>query len=522
MGSRPYPFRIRRVEAEPAPAAAQSQPVASTPPSPPDVAFGALFDGPRRALDFLTALASRRLAEQVSCSWDGGTFWWIEADTAPEPATAAAEACGGAAYLKSSGRWTASSTGRLSGLAASAPSSFNPDTWTPVGAAGLAAATPFPETTPSPTANVSVLVPHAMAALVARRAFAIGADADRLPVERRALASDALAGGAVLLRLRRASGAFSASFLEALCDLPHTLVGIERGALLLDVRFTQAAGVIPDMIPEGDIWAIGLVDAGRWRLSALGEVQHAATLFTLPNVVSGPLPQALPVQAKASPLRVVHRPGVGTRTDALLLDARDLERFTAFARGRRMAETAVIAPGAERFLAYSPGGFGNVAPFGVVLERIGPGGVFLEADCALDPPLPRSARAALFPGDGVTAHVLTRDGVWRFDLGAAQPVWALWLKEPPAVKEVLPDGLLSFAKKVAELAIQNRINAEAAHAAEPLKQAYTVEDKRKLISAARQAELAGDLVGAAEAMERAGESLAAAHLFERAAAEAAE
>jgi hypothetical protein len=469
-------------------------------------------------------LAALQIVEEVRCGRDDEGRWWVEFAGDVEATRHLAESCRGVAYRQVSSAWRRDRSSRR----ASAPLVIQPDHWTWVDAAALAAAAAFPSARLQPAPALSILAPAPLAAAIARRAYRVGAGVTLTRVVGRPLgetdATEAMKmAGYCLLRLRRQTGMFSVSFMQALCDLPNTLLGTERGNVLMDARLAGGSGVLAEIVPEGEMWAIGPPEAGRWRLSAVGSAEEASVLFSVRDAPRPVLPPSLPPTRAPhrSPLVVRRRPGAATRIDALLLDELELSRFARIMRGRQEAETIVVAPGNDFVLAHAPGGMNTSAPFGLPLTRIGPGALFIEADCVLDPPLPPSARATLFPPTAQIAHVLTRDGPSCYALDAAEALWGRWLGEVPKVDEVRPEALVRFVRGLAG-SMGGRLRLEASDLRAGQQRPFAKEDRRSLIRDAQRLEWSGNLIGAAEAMERLGDYLAAARLFERAAEEAME
>ncbi|MFF5290786.1 hypothetical protein [Paractinoplanes globisporus] len=295
--------------------------------------------------------------------------------------------------------------------------------------------------------------------------------------------------------------------------------------------------------PLADHVLAGLVDAGTWvlatspfgcrRLEPLGDFTDSAGLVRVAE--DYPLAEeelaASPLETRLPAVRVVPRRTPYRVLDAVLFDDAELPTARLLLEGDPLAETAQIVRGRDRHLLIAPGGVLERVPAGLPLYAVGPGPLYLPLGYALRPDVPASARRELFGADQDRAVVLTPQGGWAFDLGAAVPVWALWVGELPEVVTQAADGDL---RALLDGVRPDPVQPATLPATEPARGRSNTASWWRLRRGgsdetatpgtwheqALKAELAGRLEEAAGLHRRNGSLLRAARLYERAALQA--
>ncbi|KOV61827.1 hypothetical protein [Streptomyces sp. MMG1121] len=394
--------------------------------------------------------------------------------------------------------------------------------WDPVSLAELTAYSP--EDTPPPgLKEIAVLAPGALARWLLRRCLATGVATTFQPVER--LDADGRADrGWLLLRLDAASGAVPAGLVEACGRLPGTVAcraADPDGRLLIDLRLRlplDDAVLLEDIPPGRHLVVERAVSGPPWEWRPLGD-QAASELLDARPVLSPAVPVRTPVPVPALgpalPVRLVTSARAPHRVDAVLVADGELDLLRRFLRSRPLHETAVVAFGPGRHLVTEPPGLCQALPFGVPVHQAGPGALYLESGCVLNPPLPDTARDEVLGLGPDVITVLCRDGAWRLRLEDVRPAWHLWVPEPP----VFATGLSHPA--------QEALERLAAVVPEPEPSAPTAPrtpeaERRRLNQAAMEHSLRGEYRKAAELLEQAGHFQRAAQMYERAAADLGE
>lgn len=542
-------FRLRRLgpgEAAPSPPQA---PLEAPPPLPPQrprptveapppasiagstgESTGALFPSPQAALTFLGLIAGAGLTDSAGARRGPDGRWWVEAPLPPTVAAPHVAAAGGRIFdgpgfvgAPRLADWPAASLGYL------------------------VSAVPLRPATQIEAAEVVVVTGTALGDTVLRRAAAFGLAIDLVPSLREPAAGGPV-GPAMVLRLRWSGARPPRSLLLALARLPDTLVARPVAAipsdpaspvqgLLVDIRHhpPPAAALIAALVPAGEAWLLGGPDAGHWRLENRGPAVDGMTLLAAPETPTAPAPvvttDAAPPAAVPLTLRLIpdEAAAIGA-ADAVLLEDEELAWTRRFLIARpAAAETAYLLPGPGRHLLLAPGGLLDRLPFGIGLRQFGNEPLLVEQGQAFYPPLPAAARAAAFAAafaadEGeVVAVARIAGGLFaaRYALSALQPVWRLWLAEPPPVTAGISgpaaQRLLALAKKID----QSRPKPDSATKPPLLRRLRRRPESRdELLRRALSLEAAGRLVAAAEALEQAGEPVRAARLYERAAGEA--
>ncbi|MEU9399691.1 hypothetical protein [Streptomyces sp. NPDC048242] len=310
------------------------------------------------------------------------------------------------------------------------------------------------------------------------------------------------------------------SLVHAVVSLPRTAVcrpAVHCPQLLIDVRLRLPV--------DEELLQPGLAEDEFWLLSGSSE-QPAARL----SVLGSPAP--LVIQPPGSDLRCrPPSPGAGatglppapetrvevrpsavadTRVDAVLLTDDDLGAVRRYLRGRPLAESAFLVPGAGCHLLVDPADLAASLPFGTPLRRVGPGSCYVRSGHDLVPALPPGARVRFLGVTPSTAVACVPGAVHRFDLDGLVPVWTLWASvrapsTPAGVSETgrqllsALDGLVGEDSKGSGLELPD------------------VTDPTETLARAARLYAQGHLVEAAEAYRSAGDPLEAGRLYEQAA-----
>ncbi|MBX7548351.1 hypothetical protein K1Y78_10005 [Streptomyces sp. tea 10] len=394
--------------------------------------------------------------------------------------------------------------------------------WDKFGLAELAAHSP--EDTPPPgLREVTVLAPGALARWLLRRCLATGVAITFQPVER--IGRDGGRDpGWLLLRLSAPSGAVPAGLVEACGRLPGTVAC--RAAdpdcrLLIDLRLRLPLddAVLLEDIPLGRHLVVERAGSGMpWQWRPSDDERPGELLDARPVLATGePARTSVPVPplGPAVPVRLVTSARAPHRVDAVLIADAELALLRRFLRSRPLHETAVIAFGPGRHLVTEPPGLCQTLPFGVPVYQAGPGALYLESGCVLNPPLPDTARDEVLGLGPDVVTVLCRDGAWRLRLEDVRPAWHLWVPEPPAFAAGLSGPARELLDRVAAA-------VPAPEPAAPAAPRTPEAERRRLNQAAMEHSLRGEYREAAELLEQAGHFQRAAQMYERAAAELGE
>jgi hypothetical protein len=270
-----------------------------------------------------------------------------------------------------------------------------------------------------------------------------------------------------------------------------------------------------DEMPGDRHLVVECAPAGPWSWRPLGKPAAGALLDAGPALtVRTPVGTPVPVPALGPPLpvRLVASPRAPHRTDAVLIADAELDGLRRFLRCRPLHETAVVVFGPGRHLVTEPPGLLQSLPFGVPVYQAGPGGLYLESGCVLNPPLPNPAREEVLGLGPDTVKVLCRDGAWELRLEDVRPAWHLWVPEAPAFATGLSEPARELLGRLAALVPEPEPTAPTA--------SRTLETERRgLNQAAMEHSLRGEYRKAAELLEQAGHFQRAAQMYERAAAE---
>lgn len=506
--------------------------------------LGARFAAAAGALGYVGALAGSVLPTQVVLRRLADGHWWVEAETGWAASAELVRAAGGRPFAGGGNRWAhvplsgSPPTMPLSPLPAAGEvhlygpagvESFRLGDAPPVGLETLLMSSPFRSVPVQELTHVRVLLPGALSRWVARRALGAGLTVSIGAARRLPFGGERVEAGLVTVELVATKRGISRALLQALQALPSTRVARPVGradqGLWVDVGHqppvvaVQAAA----LVPAGEWWVLGSRTLGPWRVQSTGQALDATVLLTSPvveeiQVRAGNRPR-LP---RPLPISLVKLPYGCPPWDGVLLDNLELNWLARFLVGRPLAERAVILPGPGVFLLLAPGGLLERVPFGVGLERIGPGGLFLAHGLALYPALPEAARQKVFQLKEGELTVLTEAGCWRFELGQQVPVWTLWAGTAPEVKAGLSaraEKLLTAARSLPEPegSILPSLPLPEFALRPSVPTGTTVDRMQRLLQDALEAELRGDLLTAAGKLEQAGELERAGRLYERAA-----
>jgi hypothetical protein len=513
------------------PAVLPEEPTALPPPA--SAASGGLFTSPSGLLAFLAAIAGSRLALEATCRRAPDGAYWADVEVSWDAASAYVRTAGGRAFEAFGDHW-------LELPLLDAPSEagrrrtpvLDVRSWPLIELAELLCALPLRRSRFLGAPTLDVVVPGALGRWVLRRALALGLKARLTTASCRPLRGKEPSAGVLWIRLESEQGNIPLSLIEALSNLPYAVVGrpvgppVEcgepGGRLLVDVRFRPPLleSLLVRMIPAGEAWLLAGPDVGHRRLDASGAWVEGADLLQAPEIAYAEAPAEPPATwPEPLPVRLIERPASSARStwDAVLLDDQELDWLQRFMRTRPLAERVFLIPGKDRHFLTAPGGFGGALPFGLSLEAIGPGGLYLESGLIFFPPLPAAARREVFALDENEVVVVAGEAAWRFALDRLVPAWSLWVGQAPEILPQLsagPQVFLSGLEQALRLPERRPLRPDAA----PKRQPPPEMSREQLIAEALQAELRGNLAAAAGLMERAGELGPAGRLYERAAA----
>uniref|UniRef100_UPI0031DE92F3 hypothetical protein n=1 Tax=Saccharothrix mutabilis TaxID=33921 RepID=UPI0031DE92F3 len=389
----------------------------------------------------------------------------------------------------------------LGGLVGPAPDTAG---WPVVTLAELAASVDVPPTGPD-RAEATVLTPGLLAAPLVRSCLDSSVPVTVTAVELRR-------GGnvrpAVLLRLGGADP-LPKSLLRTTSALPDTVVCREIGpSLLVDhrARYPVDDDVLAASVPAGHRWVVTSDGSGVWDVVVTA--RETTPTLDLP-ATAPPRHAATRVDAVTIGIALVRDDTTADRVDATLVSDDDLPALRVFLAHGPAREALHVVPGPGRHLLVEPGGTTDPVPFGVPVARFGSDGLYLESGTTLRPRPPAGALVEHFGLARGTVVVATAAGAFRFRAEDAVPAWALWLEDPPEVRDGLSpaaEGLLARLEEVA----RPRPDAVGAPEHDPARRVG-------LVSAATRLELSGDLAAAARQLELAGDFYRAARLYEQAA-----
>ncbi|WP_433824597.1 hypothetical protein ACQP2E_20865 [Actinoplanes sp. CA-015351] len=369
--------------------------------------------------------------------------------------------------------------------------------------------TPVPASTPG---DLVVLAPGAVGRLILRRAFGIGSVRAATAVWWPVAAPQQIHG--IYLRLSADEHARTA-FLNDLAELPAVLVGRPAdGAedLLTDVRyrFPQTVNRLRTLVPPNQGW---LVSDRLWAFHLAGQPVNGTDLLDAPVVCPADELPAAPrplAHLERSAVAVAVSPGAGYRVDAVLVSDAELAPLRGYLQRTTAHNDATLVPGPGRHLLVSTGAEDLAdIPLGVPVRHLGPDGLYLESGCVLRPPVPVTARPALFGVDGNVLVVATRAGTVRLELDRSCPAWTMWLEGPAEVAgDLSPEAL----RLLENLEISG-YRPEAGEADEPV----TGVTRAAVLDKAGDLVAGGAFEAAAELLEQIGEQRRAAILYRRAA-----
>ncbi|MEM7578410.1 MAG: hypothetical protein AAF316_00915 [Cyanobacteria bacterium P01_A01_bin.80] len=491
-------------------------------------------------LAFIGSVFGSRLSETANLLRTPQGKWWVEVSAPHQNITPLIWSIGGRPFIHQNQDWIPLS---LSG-------DLTPETknlekldvssWKTVDLAELLASTSLPPNRYRGVNSLDVITPGSLGRWILRRATANGLDVTLTPVLQSPLSHQhehQKNTGVLLMQLRATKNRIiSPAFVNSLTSLPYTTVAVSSpdteageteeaaGRILVDVRqrLSVASSFIESMIPEDEIWVLGTVDVGSWRLTVTGNQIDGSLLLDAPQ-----LPQVLsPPQANAEvpapiPVQLVSRPGTARQVDAVLLDDMELSWLRNVLIGRPVGEMAFILPGAGYHLLTAPGGLPAQIPFGIPLVNMGPGAFYIELGKDFYPSLPDAARQQRFELNPQTAVVVAPNHTYRFNTTNIVPAWILWVGEAPTVQE----GLSPQAKK-----LLNNLNSisPTSQQQQGKKGLFGIFNKPNqvkpveevgLLEQAQQAELQGDFAKAAALLEKGGYTGQAGRLYERIASE---
>lgn len=495
--------------------------------TPPPARSGGVFTSARAVLNFLGSVISGEIASEAIVRRLPNKRFWVEVDADFTRTATMITIAGGKSYAYQNQRWvelTVDNRPSKQALAAKV------DDAPVVDLSELLAETQLPRRSFRGSSRVDILCPSALARIILRQAAARHLDMFILPVQAQGLAQTAIPesmSGAVMVRLRHPdSGMISASFIKSLLALPYVLVGAVDDSIeqrvLVDVRIRTPLPVvlIQRMVPESEIWALGPVEAGRWRLIHEGRAIDVTGLAGDPELPMLDMNQypASNLPAKI-PVQLIERPNRVEPVDGILLDDTELDWMRRYLLTRPTYEACFLMLGAGKHLFISPTKSPSLVPFGKPLTRIGPGALFREIGMDFYPPMPIDARQTRFEMREDAAVAVTRDGAFRFTRANMTPAWSLWVGDAPPMKEGLSHSghqlLQVIDHKLRQMELQ-RIEAERKQVKQQPIAGESIS-KTELVHRAQLAVLDGRYLEAAQLMEQAGHYGEAGQYYERAA-----
>lgn len=527
----PAPQAAPPVEAEPLPEP-ELPPVPAAAPAPAaaDVPVAVRFWSAASALAFAGQLLGVGPAGTAFCS-GADDARWVRTRTELELARELAAAARGDVFLElSTGRLVEDlgwgSAAELADRAGPARQAVDSASLTPTSLAELVRIAGFHPIREQATTRAHVLMPGYLLSTVLERALDLRLEVEHRPVRLHPLFANSSPAKAVALELRMSArrGHIPPSLLAGLRH--EQLLSVCRVAGEDDNLLTEYGMASPlndhslaTMI-KGQTWLLSSGRLGCQVIEPRGQFTDSTACVQLSD--SQPLHSPTQVRFDDRPtparLRLVSERTPGQATDAILLATEDLDAIVLLLEGHPLSESAQLIRGRDRHLLVAPGGVLDQLPVGEALYCLGPGLLYLPLGYGTRPRLPPSARQALFPvGMGVAIAVLPT-AVLQFSLDCRQPVWALWLGEPPEIDLQLPPEMTTALR---ELAAVTPNPAETVSATDS-RSTDASSGYRTWLDDALEAELRGALTEAAELHARHGDPLRAARLFARAALETAE
>ena len=492
-------------------------------PEARDAIVGARFASVGALLAFISQVSGARVVDEVACRGRRGQGWWAELECEPDVVEHIVRASSGSAYQRIAGQW------RALGIADTGVP-FDPEYLPVVELRELLAATGLRATTATSMPVISVLTVPRLGRWVLRRAAGLGLGIGVCAVTRQPLGdADAPRRGALLFRLKARRGVVPPSLLRAIGALPDTVVardaGSEEGRLLVEIghHVPLTESLLTSLFDTEDIWLLGGRDAGHWCIRPQGDQVDGAALMDMPD--QQPLPlladDSAPVLPPPLPVRLVPKTAPTRRADGVLVDGLELAWLARVLVGHPEADRTFLLLGHGRHLLLAPEGVISSIPFGMPVEGMAPGGLFVECDMAFAPPVPSAARVGAFGLNAERVLVMTSDGNWSYELAHLVPVWTLWLGSATEACE----GLDADAQRL--LSLLQREFGETLEVPKPKpsllgrllgRTAQGPEaDRQRVLQEAARAQAAGHLAQAAELLEGLGEVAQAARLYERAA-----
>lgn len=535
--SEPRKFTIRRITpeekpaSEPTPPAKQQKPTpepvpkTATPQPALDTSTAGYFRSANSVLAFLGSVFGTRLSETAAVRRTPQGTWWAEVAVSHQRIAPLIWTAGGRPFSRQNQHWVALSlSGDLPPKGAKTEK-LDVSSWAIVDLAELLACSCLPPNRYRGTNVLDVITPAALGRWILRRATALGLDVSLTTALQTPLNSQQQDKSGVLLMQLRSPGnrMIPTALVHRLTSLPYTTVAAsstdpEGGRILVDVRqrLSLAPNLIEPMIPEKEIWVLGMADVGNWRLTITGNQIDGSLLLDTPQLPQAQSPYLGKAQTpKPIPVELVPRPGTTRQVDAVLLDDQELSWLRNLLMGRPVGEMAFILPGAGYHLLTAPGGLPAQIPLGIPLVCIGPGALYLELGKDFYPSLPDDARKERFQINSQTAVVVARNQTYRFKAAQLTPAWALWVGDAPTVQQGLsPQGeklLNSISPKLQQQASKKGILGRIFNKPQQVKPVEGVG----LLEQAQQAELKGDLTKAAALLEKGGYVGQAGRLYER-------
>lgn len=522
-------------------------PVPPPTPDPPGLLrAAALFASPSGVLDLLAAVVQARLAEEAPTRRESGRGrWWVEIPADPERVAQLTWAAGGRAYVGDGRTWRLIDVGGAPGqppggavgrvVEPGEEWKLEPSTWRPTELRELLGDLSLGTSAwAGDLREARLLLPGVLARLVTDQLARFGVDGWL-----RSARVEPMRGGpsheALILRIVSTTP-LSRALLRSLSDLPQVLVGRAVGPTRRPEALTVGLGsvapgasvLLGPLVPAGEEWWLGDPSVGHWRARSVGEECLARPSVEWRGAsLPAPLGSTAPPRAVApEAVRLEPFPNDEAAPDAILLEGDEVRNAAvvlARVAAREEVNAAFVAFGdGDRVLLLGPGGLLGVVPVGTPLAAIGPGALFRPLGLRLAPPLPRAARAALFPPDATVARVIVQgpEGPIRaeFEIATLAPAWSLWVGAGPARAGGAPSPVITELRSLAAHLPRPRAPGLVGR----LRQVVGAEPRDRdsqLRDAARLA-AQGEWLRAAPIYEALGELGLAARLFERAAREA--
>jgi hypothetical protein len=523
--------------AEEKPKAKQTEPL---PPKPSDMpeepteshlqsTTGGIFLSAGAVLAFLGSALGSGLANEAAVRQTPEKSWWAEVAVPHEQIASLIWTSGGRPYVYHESQWVNLSVSGVLPESTADHEIISVDQWPMVELGELLAQTHLLAGRYMGEPDMYVVAPGALGRWILRRAIALGLDVTVRPSLRFNMHGAKGKGSGVLLMhlkaRRRLQDNIPAALVHSLTRLPYVMVAqsFADENLLVDVRcrIPLSSSLVSGMIPDDEIWILGLPETGSFRLMPSGEAVNGHALLDAPDIAilnqTAHSPALLPESQTpdAIPVQLIARSRAKRHVDAILLDETELKWMRPFLMGKAMGQVSFLIPGQDYYLLTAPGGLpGGGLPFGIPLIRIGPGGLYIEMGMDFYPPLPDSARQALFQLNDDSLVAVTKHITCRFNTSNMTPTWSLWIGKAPDVHaDVSPQSM----RILSHISSQIRL-AEIQQAQHPRKdhKPVTRSQRVKLLKQAQKEELKGNLVFAAELLEQAGYPGQAGRLYERA------